>query len=69
MADEELEAGEAANFIISQMKAFKLEASDAEHIIDAVYLKKNWRHLKHRVNCGDIFNISYQLMMVTYIGA
>lgn len=36
VADEELEAGEAANFIISQMKAFKLEASDAEHIIDAV---------------------------------
>lgn len=36
VADEELEAGEAANFIISQMKAFKLEAADAEHIVDAV---------------------------------
>lgn len=36
VADEQLDAGTAANFIVSQMKAFNLEASDAEHIIDAV---------------------------------
>jgi ElaB/YqjD/DUF883 family membrane-anchored ribosome-binding protein len=36
IADEELDAGEAANFIISQMKAFNMTAQDAEHIIDAV---------------------------------
>lgn len=36
VADEAISAGEASNFIISQMKAFNLEASDAEHIIDAV---------------------------------
>lgn len=36
IADEELTAGEAANFIISQMKAFNLTADDAMHIIDSV---------------------------------
>lgn len=36
VADEALSAGEAANFIISQMKAFNIEAENAEHIIDAV---------------------------------
>ena len=36
IADEELDAGEAANFIISQMKAFNLTADDAMHIIDSV---------------------------------
>ena len=36
IADEELDAGESANFIISQMKAFNMTAEDAEHIIDAV---------------------------------
>lgn len=36
IADEEINAGEAANFIISQMKAFNLTADDAMHIIDAV---------------------------------
>lgn len=36
IADEELNAGEAANFIISQMKAFNLTAQDSEHIINAV---------------------------------
>lgn len=36
IADEELNAGEAANFIISQMKAFNITADDAIHIIDAV---------------------------------
>lgn len=36
IADEELDAGEAANFVISQMKAFNMTAQEAEHIIDAV---------------------------------
>lgn len=36
VADVELTAGEAANFIVSQMKAFNIEAKDSEHIIDAV---------------------------------
>lgn len=36
VADQELSAGEAANFITSQMKAYNIEAKDAEHIIDAV---------------------------------
>ena len=36
IADEEVSAGEAAEFMVAQMKAFNLEASDAEHIIDAV---------------------------------
>ena len=38
IADEEIDAGEAASFIIAQMKAFNIEAGQAEHIIDAVYL-------------------------------
>jgi chromosome segregation ATPase len=38
IADEEISAGESASFIIAQMKAFNIEADQAEHIIDAVYL-------------------------------
>ena len=36
IADEALTAGESANFIISQMKAFNLTAADSEHIVNAV---------------------------------
>ena len=36
VADEQLDAGTAANFIVSQMKAFNLTAEDSQHIIDAV---------------------------------
>ena len=36
VADDAISAGESANFIISQMKAFGLEAEDATHIIDAL---------------------------------
>lgn len=36
VADEAISAGESADFIISQMKAFNIEAEDAEHIIDAI---------------------------------
>lgn len=36
IADEEITAGESANFLVSQMKAFNLTAEDSQHIIDAV---------------------------------
>ena len=38
ISDEQLSAGESANFIIAQLKAFNMTASESEHIIDAVYL-------------------------------
>ena len=36
VADEEISAADSASFIISQIKAFNIEAEDAMHIIDAV---------------------------------
>ena len=36
IADSEMTAGESADFIISQMKAFNIDASDAESIINKV---------------------------------
>lgn len=36
IADESLSAGDAASFIIAQMKAFKIEAKDAIRIVDAL---------------------------------
>ena len=36
VADDVLSAGEASNFIVSQMKAFGIEANNAIHIIDAL---------------------------------
>lgn len=36
VADESLSSGDAASFIISQMKAYGIEAQNAMHIIDAV---------------------------------
>ena len=33
IADEQITAGDSANFIISQMKAFNIEAGDAERLI------------------------------------
>lgn len=52
IADEEVSAGEAANFIIAQMKAFNIEASDAMHIIDAVNEVSN----NFAVSSADIAN-------------
>lgn len=49
VADSELDAGDAAGFITSQLKAFNLDASEAEHIIDGVYLQVG----SYRVNCGN----------------
>jgi TP901 family phage tail tape measure protein len=50
VADQEISAGEAANFIISQMKAYNMTASDSEHIIDAVNSVSN----KYAVSSADI---------------
>lgn len=36
IADQEISAGDAASFIVSQMKAFGIESDNAMHIIDAV---------------------------------
>ena len=36
ISDEQLSAGESASFIIAQLKAFNMTASESEHIIDAV---------------------------------
>lgn len=36
VADDALSAGTASNFIISQLKAFNLEASESQHVIDAL---------------------------------
>lgn len=41
VADEAMSASDSASFIIAQMKAFNIEASDAEHIIDAVNAVSN----------------------------
>lgn len=52
IADEEISAGDAASFIIAQMKAFNIEAKDAMHIIDAVNEVSN----KFAVSSADIAN-------------
>lgn len=39
VADEAISAGDSADFIISQMKAFNIEAEDSLHIVDAVEIK------------------------------
>lgn len=36
IADEELNAADAASFMIAQMKAFNIEAEDSLHIVDAL---------------------------------
>ena len=36
VADSEMDAGTAANFITSQLKAFKLDAADAEMVLDGL---------------------------------
>lgn len=41
VSDESISASESASFIIAQMKAFGIEASNAEHIIDAVNAVSN----------------------------
>lgn len=41
VSDEAMSASDSASFIIAQMKAFNIEAGDAEHIIDAVNAVSN----------------------------
>lgn len=50
IADEEVSAGEAASFMISQMKAFNISASDSIHIIDAINAVSN----KYAVSSADL---------------
>lgn len=50
IADEEISAGDAASFLISQMKAFNISAADSESIIDAVNQVAN----KFAVSSGDL---------------
>lgn len=55
IADEEISAGESASFIIAQMKAFNMEASEAEHIIDALNEVSNTQ----AVSSADLIARSY----------
>ena len=52
VADDAISAGESANFIISQMKAFGLEAKDATHIVDALNAVSNTQ----AVSSADLAN-------------
>lgn len=48
IADTQISSADAASFLISQMKAFNIEAENSEHIIDAVFIGR------YRVNCGKL---------------
>ena len=50
IADEELSASDASAVLISQMKAFRFEANQAEHVIDSINEVAN----KNAVSSGDI---------------
>lgn len=50
VSDEAISAGDSASFIIAQMKAFGIEAGNAEHIIDAVNDVSN----KYAVSSGQL---------------
>lgn len=54
IADSEVSAGDAASFIISQMKAFNIEADDATSILDKVNEVKLFVTSLNRVNCGEL---------------
>ncbi len=64
IADEELSAGEAASYIISQMKAFNIEAEDAISIIDKTNEVKLFVTSLNRVNCGEkpMMFVSYNVI-------
>lgn len=53
VADEEINAGDSADFIIAQMKAFNIEASESMHIIDAVNEVRFYGISINRVNCWN----------------
>ncbi len=52
IADEEIDAANAADMIIAQMKAFNIEAEDSIHIIDAINEVSN----NYAVSSADIAN-------------
>ena len=64
IADAEISAGEAASFIVSQMKAFGVETSDAISIIDKVNEVKLFVTSLNRVNCGEkpMMFVSYNVI-------
>lgn len=55
ISDEEITAGESADFIIAQMKAFGIEADNAIHIIDALNEVSNTQ----AVSSADLIARSY----------
>lgn len=52
VADEQMSAGQASNFIIAQMKAFNIEAQDSIHIVDAINEVSN----NYAVSSADLAN-------------
>lgn len=50
VADEEISAGEATDFIISQIKGFNIAAEDSIHIVDAVNQVAN----EYSLSSGDL---------------
>ena len=50
IADEEISAGEATDFIISQIKGFNIAAEDSIHIVDAVNQVAN----EYSLSSGDL---------------
>lgn len=61
IADEEVSAGESANFLIAQIKAFNLESEDTNktlentrHVIDSVNEIQFFGISKNRVNCWKL---------------
>lgn len=52
VADVQMTAGQSANFIIAQMKAFNIEAQDAIHIVDAINNVSN----NYAVSSADLAN-------------
>lgn len=61
IADEEVSAGESADFLIAQIKAFNLESEDTNktlentrHVIDSVNEVQFFGISKNRVNCWEL---------------
>lgn len=50
IADEEISSAEASSFMVSQMKAFNIEAEDTIHILDSVNKVSN----EHAVSTNDL---------------
>jgi predicted transcriptional regulator len=64
IADKEISAGDAASYIISQMKAFGYTADDAIKIIDKTNEVKLFVTSLNRVNCGEkpMMFVSYNVI-------